>query len=304
MEPLAELRTLISRHAQPAQGSPTQGSLAISGLTLLSSSVPTLPMHCVYEPVLAVIAQGAKRTELGDRVIEYAAGQYLVVSIDLPVTGHVTKASVEEPFLCFGLKLNPAAIAALLLETVFKERAVIERTGLGVSTATNDLLDPIVRFVRLLDHPEDIAVLGPMIEREILWRLLAGEQGAMVRQIGLADSRLSQISHAIRWIRDHYAEIVRIEDLAELAAMSVTSFHRHFRAVTTMSPLQYQKHIRLQEARSRLLAEQEDVGTVGFKVGYDSPSQFSREYSRMFGAPPGRDSARLRNLPAPERSLA
>ncbi len=130
-----------------------------------------------------------------------------------------------------------------------------------------------------------------MLEREIVWRLLCGEQGALVRRIGLADSRLSKISHATRWIREHYAETVRIEELAERVAMSPTSFHRHFRAATTMSPLQYQKQIRLQEARSRLMAMPGDVAGIGFSVGYDSPSQFSREYARLFGPPPSRDAA-------------
>jgi transcriptional regulator GlxA family with amidase domain len=142
-----------------------------------------------------------------------------------------------------------------------------------------------------------------MLEREILWWLLNGEQGATVRQIGLADSRLSQVSRAIRWIRVHHAKPFRIEDLAEMAAMSASSFHRHFRAVTTMSPLQYQKLIRLQEARSRLLAASQDIAAVGLSVGYDSPSQFSREYSRLFGAPPGRDVARLRTVSMPQQSV-
>ena len=147
-------------------------------------------------------------------------------------------------------------------------------------------------------------MLAPMFEREILWRLLAGEQGAMVRQIGLADSRLSQISHAIRWIRGHYAEALPTEELAGLVGMSVSSFHRHFRAATSMSPLQYQKRIRLQEARARLLAASGDVAAVGFEVGYDSPSQFCREYRRLFGAPPGRDIARLRTVPMLEKAIA
>lgn len=136
----------------------------------------------------------------------------------------------------------------------------------------------------------------PGIEREILWRLLHGEQGSLVRQIGLADSRLSQISHSIRWIRTHFAEALRVDDLASRAQMSLSTFHRHFRAVTAMTPIQYQKQVRLQEARARLIAESGDVASVGFAVGYDSPSQFSREYSRLFGVPPGRDAARLRTI--------
>lgn len=289
MEPLAELRTLITRHAAA-----TPAPAAPSGIRAMRSDAPTELAHHVLEPTLAVVAQGAKRAVLGDQVFEYSAGQYLVVSVDLPIAGHVSEASHEQPYLAAGFTLKPTTIATLLLEMPADDRPASEPAGFGVSDAPAELLEAVVRLLRLLDRPRDAAVLGPMLEREILWRLLNGEQGAMVRQIGLADSRLSQISRAIRWIRAHHAQAVRIEDLAEMAAMSASSFHRHFRAITTMSPLQYQKLIRLQEARARLLAESEDVAAVGFSVGYDSPSQFSREYSRLFGAPPGRDVARLR----------
>jgi AraC-like DNA-binding protein len=299
MEHLAELRTLIKRHARP-----DMMVEALPGVAIMASDTTTEPIHHVYEPTLAVIAQGTKRTVLNDKVFEYRAGQYLVVSVDLPITGHVVEASKREPFLAMGLVLKPANIATLLLETTVSDRSVAEPLGLAISRASPELLDPIVRLLRLLDHPEDIFVLAPMLEREILWRLLAGEQGAMVRQIGLADSRLSQISHAIRWIRSHYAETLATEALAGLVGMSVSSFHRHFRAVTSMSPLQYQKRIRLQEARARLLVISADVAAVGFEVGYDSPSQFSREYSRLFGAPPSRDVARLRGVPPLVQGIA
>jgi AraC-like DNA-binding protein len=298
MDLLAELRILIARHAVPGTM-----ATAMPGLKVAASSMPTQIVHHVSEPAFAVIAQGAKRTVLGDKVIEYGIGQYVVVSVDLPISSHVVQASADEPFLAVGLMLKPASVAALLWETAIGERVPAELSGMGVSEASTELLEPMVRLLRLLDHPRDIPVLGPMIEREILWRLLTGEQGAMVRQIGLADSRLSQISHTIRWIRAHFAETFSIEELARLAAMSVSSFHRHFKAVTAMSPLQYQKQIRLQEARSRLLAESEDVAAVGFGVGYDSPSQFSREYSRLFGAPPGRDIAHLRTVSTLDRSV-
>ena len=298
MEPLEELRLLITRHA----GS-VQAAAAASGIRAVSSDAPTELMHHVLEPTFAVVAQGAKRAVLGDQVFEYGAGQYLVVSVDLPIAGHVFQASRELPYLAAALTLKPATIATLLLETAASDRPATEPAGFGVSDAPPELLESVVRMLRLLDRPRDAAVLGPMLEREILWWLLNGEQGAMVRQIGLADSRLSQVSRAIRWIRVHHAKPFRIEELAEMAAMSASSFHRHFRAVTTMSPLQYQKLIRLQEARSRLLAESEDVAAVGFSVGYDSPSQFSREYSRLFGAPPGRDVARLRTVSMPDQSL-
>jgi AraC-like DNA-binding protein len=292
MKPLAELRILIARHAGKADM-----TTALPGLMLASVASPTQPVHHLYEPVFAVVAQGAKRAVLGDRIFDYRTGQYLLVSVDLPITGHVAEASAEAPFLAVGLMLKPAAIASLLLEAATGAMPAGEVAGLAVSDLSGELLDPLVRLLRLLDRPRDAAVLAPMAEREILWRLLCGEQGAMLRQIGLADSRLSQVSHAIGWIRKHYAEPLRIDELASLAAMSASSFHRHFRAVTSMSPLQYQKQLRLQEARARLLAESGDVAAIGFGVGYDSPSQFSREYSRLFGVPPGRDSERLRGLP-------
>lgn len=298
MQQLAEIRDLIARHA----GSDQVGA-HLPGVNLKAASGPTDPVCCVYEPVFALVAQGAKRTVLCDKVFAYSAGQYLVCSVDLPITGQVVQACAEEPYLGLGMILKPAAIAALLLEIGSGDRGGGEPAGLAVSTASAELLDPILRLLRLLDRLGDAPMLAPMLEREILWRLLVGEQGAMVRQIGLADSSLSQISRAIGWIRTHYAETFRIEDLAQAAGMSEPSFYRHFRGVTAMSPLQYQKQIRLQEARARLIVHGQDVASVGFEVGYDSPSQFSREYSRLFGAPPGRDAAHLRTLPTVERGL-
>jgi len=299
MTPLEELRHLIRRHAG------STSPLAVeSGITLVSTDRPNELTHHVMQPMLVVVAQGAKRAVLGDRVFEYRAGQYLVVSVDLPLAGHVYEASPDMPYLGAGLILKPTAIATLLLEMAGADRlGAAEPAGFGVSDAPQELLDSVVRLLRLHDRPHDVAVLAPMLEREILWRLLNGAQGAMVRQIGSADSRLSQVGRAIRWIRLHHAKPFRIEELAEIAAMSPSSFHRHFRAVTTMSPLQYQKTIRLQEARARLMAESADVAAVGFSVGYESPSQFSREYRRLFGAPPGRDVARLRNVTLPEPSF-
>src|SRR6267142_530022 len=289
MKQLDELRALIARHA----ASDKAGTL-ISGLTMKAISKPSEPIHSIDEPVFAVIAQGAKRTVLADRVFEYRAGHFLVASVELPLTSRILHASVKMPFLGLGLKLKPELIASILLETSSTDRGMVEHLGMYVSEAPAELLDAVVRLVRLLERPADIPVLRPLIERELVWRLLNGEQGGTVRQIGLADSRLSRIRRAIRAIRDRYAEPIDIEELAQLVAMSPTSFHRHFRAATAMSPLQYQKQIRLQQARSRLMANGDDVAKVGFSVGYDSPSQFSREYARFFGSPPGRDAERLR----------
>jgi AraC-like DNA-binding protein len=289
-----ELCRLIERYAESGELTSTRTAIPI--LKITRCRITTEPIGHVYEPLLAVVGQGEKRTVLGDHTFNYGAGQYLAVSVDLPITSHIVSASNEKPFLAVGLTLTPSRIAALLLEAAVNDGLPPDLAGMGVSTLSPELLDAIVRLVELLNEPRDIPVLLPGIEREILWRLLNGEKGALVRQIGLADSRLSQISHAIRWIRSHYAHVMRIEDLAERASMSLSTFHRHFRAVTAMTPIQYQKQVRLQEARAKLLTASYDVASVGFSVGYDSPSQFSREYCRLFGAPPGRDAARLKTM--------
>jgi AraC-like DNA-binding protein len=300
MEPLPEICSLIARHAGPGELAYVQ--TGIPDLMVTAARVTTEPVSQVYEPAFRLVAQGGKSIALGDKVFDYGAGEYLVVSVDLPITSHINIASEREPYLSMGLIVRAATVAALLLETAASDQSTAVASGMGVSKAPGELLDAVLRLLRLLDHPRDVPVIAPLIEREILWRLLCGEQGAMLWQIGLADSRLSQISHAIKWIRANYAQILRIEDLAQMAAMSLSSFHRHFRAVTSMSPIQYQKQIRLQEARARLLAQSADVAAIGFAVGYDSPSQFSREYSRVYGAPPGRDAARLRRVPTLEPS--
>ena len=297
--PLSELQSLIARHARPGVA-----ETALTGVRVLISAMPTEAVHHVTEPGLGIVVQGAKNTVVGDRVFEYGEGDFVVTSVDLPISSHVVRASAARPYLACRMALDPAAIAALLLEAPGTDELVTAPCGMGVHKAAPELLEAVVRLLRLLDTPRDAPVLRPLIEREILWRLLCGEQGGRVRQIGLADSRLAQVSLAIRWIRQHFAEAVSIEELARLATMSVSSFHRHFRAVTAMTPIQFQKQIRLQEARSRLLAEADDVAAVGFAVGYDSASQFSREYSRLFGAPPGRDVARLRLVAPLARSAA
>jgi AraC-like DNA-binding protein len=295
MNALADLRESIARHA--GQGlTPT----ALPGMSVVCSPTTTEPLCGVAEPTLAVVAQGVKDTTLNGRTFTYGAGQFLVVSVDLPVIGHVTQGSAEEPFLAVVLELRAHVIAALLLETAPAATGgahAVDATpvGLAVSDASPSLLNAISRLLALLDAPADVAALAAGIEREVLWRLLTGPQGTAVRQIGLADSRLAHLTRAIRWIRAHYNETLRVDELAALATMSVSSFHRHFRAVTSMSPIQFQKEIRLHEARARLLAEPSDVTGVGYAVGYDSPSQFSREYRRMFGVPPSRDARTLRD---------
>ena len=291
MGPNAELKALIARHARADE------TTAIDGVLLSALGRPGEPQASTSGTVMALIAQGAKRLAIGDRVFDYRPGQYLVASVDLPITGHYTHASADEPALGFGLILRPSAIASLLLEADAgpePARAAPAPAGIGVADASPELLDAVVRMVRLLDSPGDRDILAPMIEREILWRLITGPLGQSVRQIGLADSSLTYVSRAVRWISEHYDKPFRVEDLARSCGMSTSAFHRNFHAVTALSPIQFQKQIRLQKSRLLLLNGADDVATAGYRVGYDSASQFSREYRRQFGLPPGRDAARLR----------
>jgi len=247
----------------------------------------------VMRPVLALVAQGGKRTTLADRVYEYRAGQYLVASLDLPVLGRITEASPAEPFVAMGLPLRKSVITELLLETGGGVVGDGLDSGLGTADADEELLDAVVRLLRLIDRPDDFAVLAPGVEREIHWRLMNGPHGAAIRRIGMDDSRVALVGKATQWIAQHFDRTIRIADLADEVGVSVATLNRHFRAVTAMSPLQYQKQLRLQQARLRLIAAPEDVAAVGYAVGYESPSQFSREYRRMFGEPPGRDVSRI-----------
>jgi AraC-like DNA-binding protein len=299
MHELGRLQELIARHAGEGRT-----PIALPGVSVLRATAVTEPLGEVAEPAVAVIAQGVKETVLNGRTFSYGPGQLTIVPVELPVVGHITQASPEEPFLAFVLRLRPGKIATLLAETAPVTTAAPRAAGsaplgMAVSDASPALLDAIGRLLALLGAPDDAAVLAAGVEREILWRLLTGPHGATVRQVGLADSRLAYLARAIHRIRSHYDQPLRIEDLAALAAMSVTSFHRHFRALTSMTPIQFQKQIRLHEARTRLLAAPGDIAGAGFAVGYDSPSQFSREYRRMFGAPPSRDALTLRQTAPP-----
>lgn len=281
---LEEIRRLVAVHARPDLSSPLEG-------VLLSKIETAPPDHSLTEPLLVVMAQGGKRLLLGEQVHEYRAGQILLVTASLPVTGHF----FDLPALGMGLVLRPAAIAPLLLEAPPVPRGSGGPPAIATGEAGPELLDAVVRLLRLLENPRDAPVLAPLIEREILWRLLTGPHGDVLRQIGLADSGLTHVGRAIAWIRENYAEPMRVADLARLAGLSPSAFHRQFRAITAMSPLQFQKRIRLQAARAFLTTRSGDIGAVGHLVGYDSPSQFNREYRRLFGEPPGRDAARLRS---------
>jgi AraC-like DNA-binding protein len=293
---LDEFRDLLVRHARPDL------TTAIDGVRICRADRTVSPGASMSGTVLAVVAQGSKRLALGGRVYKYGAGQYLVASVDLPVTGYFVDAAPNRPALGFGMTLEPAVIAELLLQAGpgdLPRSAATARPGIAVSDATDELVDAIVRLLRLLDRPRDRRALAPLLKREILWWLMTGEQGDVVRQLGLADSSLSHVTRAVRWIRENYTRPFRVEELAQLSGLSVSAFHKNFQAVTAMTPIQFQKHIRLQAARLLLANHPNDITGVGHRVGYDSPSQFSREYRRLFGEPPSRDAVRLRGGASP-----
>ncbi len=249
----------------------------------------------VYEPSLGIVVQGKKEALLSEETYRYGAAQYLVVSVDLPLSGFVVEATLDRPYLGFKLNLDPAQLCDIIAQTRpgtgKKENSV---RGLFISDADAPLLDCAIRLTQLLDTPQDILFLAPMIIREIYYRLLMGEQGEAVRQIATSGSNMQRIAEVIKLIKADFTKPLRVEDLAEQANMSPSSFHRHFKEVTSMSPLQYQKQLRLLKARHLMLAENADATNTAYQVGYESPSQFSREYSRMFGAPPIKHIERLR----------
>ncbi len=292
-ERLAELASSLER-LSPGDG--IHGT-AIERVALIRASHPGQPLMTLHQPGLCIVAQGGKQVMLGDEVYPYEASHHLVVSVDLPITGQVTRATPQRPYLCFRLDLDPAEIADVLLHTKLPEPPQRAPTrGLFVDETTPDLLDAVLRLMRLLDAPEDIPALAPLATREIVYRLLKGRYGWRLNEIARVNSQAQRIARVIDWLKAHFAEPMRIEDVAREVHMSASSLHHHFKAVTAMSPLQYQKQLRLQEARRLLLTEDVDVATAGFRVGYESPSQFGREYSRLFGAPPGRDLRRLRQI--------
>jgi AraC-like DNA-binding protein len=284
-----ELRALLAQHARPDL------TTSIPDVLVSKTTAGGPPTPSMTGTILAFVAQGRKRIALGDRVYDYRAGQYLVASIDLPITGNYVGISPSEPALGIGLVLRPEQLAELLHGNDLPQAAGTPE-GLAVSDATPELVDAVTRLARLLGNPRDARALAPLVKQEILWRVMTGEQGAVVRQLGSRDSSLSHIARAVGWIRENYAESFKVGNVARIAGMSESAFYRNFQAVTAMSPIQFQKQIRLQEARL-LLATGRDVTSVSHRVGYDSPSQFSREYRRLFGAPPSRD-ALLRPQPA------
>ena len=286
-----DLTNLALRHARNGNRVP------MARVGLYSTDVPGLPVPALYPPMLCIILQGKKEVAIGSRLLHYDTASYLLGSLQVPAEGRIVEASVEEPYVAASLEIDSGLLAELVAERLLDAGRSDdgEMFGFGVSHMTPELEDAWTRLLRLLDSPQDIPVLAPMIEREILYRILQGPQGHLLRQIASADSRLAQVRNSIDHLRRNFDRHVRMDDLAAVAGMSSATFNRHFRAATAMSPLQFQKALRLQEARRRMIADA-DAARAGHGVGYESISQFSREYARMFGAPPARDAARLRQL--------
>lgn len=290
METLTEIASVIARHVSMDGFQATP----IERMTLVRSSTVTMPMPNVYRPQLCLVAQGHKEVTLRDRVLKYAPGRYGVVTYDLPATGRVVDATPDKPYLCLYLDFDPVMLADLALRVPPLPEAPSPPVGKTVSDAGAALLDAALRLLRLLDNPAALPVLGPLAEQEILYHLLAGPDGARMRHITAGQGRVAQVGRAIAWLGKHFRERFSIERLAAEAGMSPSSLHAHFRAVTAMTPLQFQKQLRLQQARSLMLVHDIDVTTAAIRVGYESPSQFSREYRRHFGESPARDITRLR----------
>jgi AraC-like DNA-binding protein len=270
---------------------------AIPGLSLYRRDAPTQPTSYMQEPSICLIAQGAKRVLLGDDTYVFDGHHFLITSVDLPTVVQIIQASREKPYLSLLLQLDQREMAQLMVDSNLPPpRAQQSSRGMAIGEVTLPLLSACQRLIDLLAAPQDIPILAPLIQREILYRLLVGEQGARLRQIASVGSQSYQIAQAIEWLKRHYTLPLRIDDLAAHVHMSPSTFHHHFRALTAMSPLQYQKWLRLNEARRLMLTEHLDAATAAFQVGYESPSQFSREYSRVFGAPPLRDITYLRQM--------
>jgi AraC-like DNA-binding protein len=294
MPELDALAAVIARYA------PTDGNhaTAIPNLFVYRASHPTDPAHVLHEPAFCIVAQGRKEVELNGATYLYDSSRSLVVSVDLPVVGRVIEATPEKPYLGAKISLDPRTLNAMMIEHRLDQREGPSDVALSVAPTAPETLDAFTRLIGLLDAPGDIGALAPLAEREILYRLLTGAFAARIRQIALADGKINQVSRAIDWIKRNFNQPFRIDAVCSAANMSPSSLHAHFKSVTSMSPLQYQKQLRLQEARRLIVSNARDAATAGHEVGYDSPSQFSREYRRLFGAPPIRDAARLREGPA------
>jgi AraC-like DNA-binding protein len=295
-----EIRAELARKVAQFIGSAEVLPTAVPGLTLYRRCAPTAPMSATYEPSVALIIQGRKRVELGRRTFFYDQSQFLLTSVDLPVVSQVIEASEELPYLCVRLRLEMPVVRELLSrEEIHVAETPSDDPAMTTAETTPEFLDAFYRLIDLLNTPRDIPFLSPLIQREIIYRILRSAEGQRLRAIATLGDQSQRTAKVIAWIRTNYAKPLRVEDLAEIAGMGVSTLHHHFRVLTSLSPLQYQKQLRLHAARQRLLVDGLDAASAAFEVGYESASQFNREYSRFFGQPPMRDVRTLRSPGAP-----
>ena len=267
----------------------------VPGFSVSRVSEPRETARGVYEPAFCFVAQGAKEAQLGDEIFRFDPNHYMIYTVDLPLIYRVAEATPERPYLGFSLVLDPVLVAEVIVESGIKIRkGGASAKAMNVNRVDGELLDAVMRLVRLADDPRGWKVLAPLITREIVYRLLEGGQGPRLAHL-LSFGDTERISKAVTHLRTHFDEPLKMEEIAQELGMSVSRFHHHFKSVTAMSPLQYQKHIRLQEARRLMLGENLDAASAGFRVGYEDPSYFSRDYKKHFGAPPQRDIAKLRH---------
>ncbi|WP_274062376.1 AraC family transcriptional regulator [Vibrio parahaemolyticus] len=276
-------------------GNANQYDTPISGLRFSRWTTPTPPTSYTHNPSICLIAQGRKRVLLGEESFIYDANHFLISSVDLPIIANIIEASEEQPYLGLIMELDLTEISQLIVdsELAFTQSKEAQK-GIAVGELSESLLDAFVRLAELLDEGQNIKILAPIIKREIFYRLLMSEQGTRLHQIVTAGSHSHQIAKAIDWLKNNFVKPLSVGDLASYTGMSKSSFYTHFRSMTSMTPLQFQKKLRLSEARRLMLTENLDAMAATFKVGYESPSQFSREYSRLFGAPPSKDIKSLR----------
>lgn len=284
---LNELRALAAK----AENRRTE--TGIPRVAMVQGKIPEHMLAAVYDPMINLILQGSKTMTVGDRTLRYDPATYFVMSIELPAVGAVHPAESGEPYLAVSLTLDPIVLTTLLTDLPKPAGRPENEPGFSVAAVTPELMDAWVRMLRLMGDPDAITALAPAYEREILFRVLQGPHGWMLREIAAPDTAMARVNLAIQWIRRDFAEPIRVESLAQRAAMSVSAFHRHFKAVTTLSPLQYQKRVRLLQARMLMVASAKSVTAAAFEVGYESPTQFSRDYARVFGLPPAKDAGRI-----------
>jgi AraC-like DNA-binding protein len=295
-----ELLSELARRIAACMGSAENRATEVPGLTLHRRIAPTAPCSMTYTPCVTVIAQGRKRVDLGRTTFIYGESRYLLTAVDLPIVSQIVEASEEVPCLAMSLKLEMPVIRELLSqEEMHVPEAPPDTPAMATGEATVEFLSACCRLIELLDTPQDIPFLSGLIQREIIYRILRGPEGARLRAVATLGDQSHRTAKAIAWIKANYAKPLRVEDLAHIAGMGLSTLHNHFRALTAMSPLQYQKQLRLQAARGRMLIDGLDAASAAFEVGYESASQFNREYSRLFGQPPMRDIRTLRSPDAP-----